>query len=93
MFRGSRQESLEFTDQYCKRLRQKASKCIVHNELKTQITEGCTSKGGRRKALERCRSLDEILERVGLRMQMLCQNKRRKAGHKEWKESLLKEVL
>ncbi|XP_041471780.1 uncharacterized protein K02A2.6-like [Lytechinus variegatus] len=65
IFRRERQQQGESIDQYCTRLRKLAERCNftdAERELKTQIIEGCLSSQLRRKALEKDRGLEEILE-------------------------------
>ena len=65
VFRRTKQEANETIDQYCTRLRQLSAKCDFaddEREIKTQIIEGCLSSQLRRKALEKDRKLDELLE-------------------------------
>ena len=65
VFTRTKQESNEAVDQYCTRLRQLASKCDFaddEREIKTQIIEGCLSSQLRRKALEKDKKRDELLE-------------------------------
>ena len=65
LFRELKQEDGETIDQFCTRLRQEAPKCDFANldrELQVQILGGCRSKLLRRRAMEKTRTLTELLD-------------------------------